>query len=524
MIGNRSAFRWICVIALLALPAFGREGPPSSGEDESLLPEVIKRAAMRDPLYARAVGYLERFRRDDLGQAVRLLRRVIQIDSGFAPAHGTLAEARALRYLWGWDPSPDKLRSALEEGKEAVRLGSDAAEARVGLGLAYMAADRYTPALSEFDRAILLAPGSFRAHLYRGMLLRGLRRTTDLEREAARVLELAPASPLAYALLGDYHQDRRVFWKARDAYLTAAQLDQRLLWARLGLAAAYQKELNFAAAGKTYLLTEQDFPEESLRCRIMAASLLVASRDYGEAASMYERMPEKEELSPPLLRRLILAGRGYSLEKLGRIEQAEYYWTRLVDEFPPDFDGSVRDRELLGQAYEALIRYHESKGNVKKAESLLGKACSRPGMPLSLHQKLAERHLRENRPDRAVTALYRGVRDAPEDLDLVSATQGLLPVVRALAGARPSRTSRLEAEALVNHLSGRLQATKPEDHVSYLNLARSAALLELSDRALELLRLAVVRGYSGLNLSEEDPDLKSLLNNAEFLKMRSRPQ
>ena len=151
-----------------------------------------KAVALREPLYRQAVSYLLRYRKDDLGQAVRLFNQILKTGSDFAPAHGGLAEARALRFLWGWEPDPDRLEQALDHGKKGVELGPDLAETHLGLGLAYMAADRYTPALAELDRAVEIDPGSFRAHLYRGMVLRGLRRTEEAGAEATRLLQIDP--------------------------------------------------------------------------------------------------------------------------------------------------------------------------------------------------------------------------------------------------------------------------------------------------------------------------------------------
>jgi tetratricopeptide (TPR) repeat protein len=469
------------------------------------------------------VGYILRYRKDDLGQAVRLFNQILKSSSDFAPAFGGLAEARALRYLWGWDPDPERLKQALERGKRGVELGPGLADTRLGLGLAYMAADRYTPALAELDRAVEIDPGSFRAHLYRGMLLRGLRRTEELGAEVTRLLQLDPSAAVAYSLLGDYYQDSRRFDPARESYLTAALLDQRLLWPRQGLAAAYQKDLNYAAAGKTYDSTEADFPDERTRVRIMAASLLIAIQNYDDAQDLYEGIPEKEALSPPLLRRLMLAGRGYSLEKLRQEEKAEYFWNLLIEEFPRDFDGAVRDREVVSQGYEGLVRFYDGKGDRGRSTGLLERACRQEGMSFSLYAALAGRRRASGDLKGAVSILRKGLQGAAEGLDMIAASEACLSAVKGLQGGKAGSTTKQDAAALLEDLGGRITRHPAASYVPYLNLARAEALTGHEARALAHLRTAREKGFRWIEDPFKDPDFRALSGNPEFRELATAP-
>ena len=501
---------------------------PSTPEPEAApaiaVPDLKDQAAaLREPLYRQAVSYLFRYRKDDLGQAVRLFNQILKTGSEFAPAHGGLAEARALRFLWGWEPDPDRLKQALDHGKKGVELGPDLAETHLGLGLAYMAADRYTPALAEMDRAVEIDPGSFRARLYRGMVLRGLRRTEEVGAEATRLLQIDPSSAAAYSLLGDYYQDSRRFDVARESYLTAALLDQHLLWPRQGLAAAYQKDMKYSAAAKTYDATEHDFPDEQLRVRIMAASLMIATQNYEDALKIYEATSEKESLSPPLLRRLMQAGRAYALEKLGREEKAEYYWTQLVEEFPGDFDGAVRDREVVSQGYEGLVRFHDGKGDRARATDLLEKACRQGGMDYSLYAALAGRRRASGDLKGAVSILRKGLLGMPSGPDLMNASEICLSAVRGLGTGKAESATRQDATALLDDLGARISRDPLTSHVPYLNLARSEALLGRATQALDYLRKAMERGFRGIRDSGSDPDFKTLTGNREFRELTTAP-
>jgi tetratricopeptide (TPR) repeat protein len=474
--------------------------------------------------YQRAVEYLERWRRDDIGQAVRLFNQVVKALPQDPRGHAGLAEARAIRYLWGWEPDPAKLQQGLASGKSAVELDPDSAEARQGLGLALMASELYTPALAELSRATALKPGSFRAHLYRGMLLRGLQRPEEALSEAQLALNLAPDSAVARALIGDCQQDRRLLLQARAAYLAAAELDQRLLWARLGLAATYQRDSNLPAAEKTYLFSEQEFPEDATRIHILAASMLVVSQRYEDAVLVYQAISEKEALSPPLFRRLMQAGRAFSLGKLNRREESEYFYDKLVDEFPADFDGGFRDRELASQGYEALARIYESKGEPKRAQGILEKGCQNRGMTFGLYAACAEELRASGRLEAAVGTLRRGMAQMPADVDWVIVTERILPTLRSVASApKVSSKTRSEGVGLLDDLAGRISKAEPDSFVPYLNLARAEALFRMNQRALQSLEVALKRGYGGIRASQTDPDFKALVGDPAFRAMAGTP-
>src|SRR5437867_9103951 len=59
--------------------------------------------ATEEIFYQRGVDYLGRFRKDDIGQAVRLFNRVVKTDPRNPQGHAGLAEARAIQYLLGWE-------------------------------------------------------------------------------------------------------------------------------------------------------------------------------------------------------------------------------------------------------------------------------------------------------------------------------------------------------------------------------------------------------------------------------------
>jgi len=468
---------------------------------------------------SRAEVYLERFRKDDLAQAIRLFRQVIKNIPNDPRGEAGLAEARAIQYLQGWDPNPDTLKKGLDAATEAAGTAPDSAPGRLGLELALMASERYTPALSELDRAVALAPGSARAHLYRAMVLRGMRRTQEALDETGLALKITPSWPVLSAMLGDGNQDLRRYKDAVACYLMAAQLDQGLLWARLGLAAAYQRQSNLPAAEQTYLLAEKSFPDDVSRIRILSASLLVAQQHYDDALTMYQAMAETEAVSPPLYRRLMLAGRAFSLEKLERLEESEYYWSKLVEEFPSGFDGGFRDREVAAQAFESLARNYEVKGDHHRALAILEKGCQNVGMGTGLYASLADRQLAAGRLDQALTTLSAGLKETLPDEDWVLTTQKFLPTLRSAAGPRVSQKVRKAGIDVVRGLAEQVRLSDPPSFVPYLNLARAEALFHATPEAVEHLGEAVKKGYGGLQLVSSDPDFKLLAQERAFKEM-----
>ena len=513
---RHQALRAASIVALLLLGgALSGDHPVSATDGRTVDVEI---------LLQRASVYLEQFRREDFGQALRLFSQAARLAPRDPRGHAGVAQIRALSYLFGWDPDPESLQAGVRAGQQAVEIDPDSAEARWALGVARIAEGRFTPALAEVDRAVRLAPDAFLAHFYRGMLLRAWRRTGEAREEATTALKLSPASPAAQTLLGDCLQDERRFVEARNAYFIAAELDQHFLWARLSLAAAYQRQTNFAAAEKAYLLAEQDFPEDRTRIRILAASLLVAGQNYEDAITVYQGISETEQLSPPLMRRLLQAGRAYALEKVGKAEEAEYFWSRLVEEFPEDFDGAVRDREVAAQAYEALARIYDSKGEKARADKLLEKGCARRGMPFSICAALATRQQAKGKLADAVKTLRHGLAEAPPDEDWVTATQSLPSLSRALMAERAaSRETLSGAQALFEEASRRVAASAPSSHVPYMNLARGEALLKMKSQALGHLRQAVLNGFAGMERVATDPDFREIASDPGF-KALSEPR
>jgi tetratricopeptide (TPR) repeat protein len=103
---------------------------------------------------------LHRILHGDLGSAVDLFRRAIELDPGYGPAYAGLATAHATLYEWFGANDAD-LAGAERASQRALELGPDLAEAHVARGCALSLQRRYEDASREFEESIRLNPNLF---------------------------------------------------------------------------------------------------------------------------------------------------------------------------------------------------------------------------------------------------------------------------------------------------------------------------------------------------------------------------
>jgi TolB-like protein len=111
-------------------------------------------------LYLRALPNGQRTRESN-EEALRLLRRALELDPGFVAAKGAFAGHVVLRAAQGW-AAPEEIREAVRCAREVVEGGGaddPTALAWAGHALAFLGKD-YGTGLAAADRALLLAPNS----------------------------------------------------------------------------------------------------------------------------------------------------------------------------------------------------------------------------------------------------------------------------------------------------------------------------------------------------------------------------
>lgn len=182
-----------------------------------------ERAASKSPgsleiwdIYQKAVWHLTRFNPDDMSEADRLLRDVIERDPKFHRAHAYMAVLRYLTVLVG---DPAEATTLLEEadryGRQAVSLDFYDPLCHYALGLVLMAKRQLTDASFEFQTALDLNPRFVYANYGMGLALRGLNKPAEAAEHFRRVIRLSPRDPILWS----------AHWALAFSYLLAGEYD-----------------------------------------------------------------------------------------------------------------------------------------------------------------------------------------------------------------------------------------------------------------------------------------------------------
>ncbi len=152
-------------------------------------------------LYLRALPH--RFvTREGNEEALRLLRRAIAIDPGFAAAKGTLAGLHTLRFTHGWADQGD-VQEAIRLARDVVDgAGEDApsALAWAGHALAFFARD-YETGAAAVERALLLAPNSAVVLLLAGWSRLHAGDGAGAAAHLERAMRLSPVDPAKFYVI-----------------------------------------------------------------------------------------------------------------------------------------------------------------------------------------------------------------------------------------------------------------------------------------------------------------------------------
>lgn len=172
-------------------------------------------------LYLRAQAQVNHRTEESLAESVRLARRALQIDPGYAPAMARLGLSQTMRRSRHWVPDHG---SDVEEGirmaRQAIAVGRDDPWVLdlAGLTLSTLAGDNEA-AISALDRAIDLNPNFALGFGHRALILAYLDRPEEAIISAERAIRLSPFDPamfafcealaLAHLILGRYEQGLR---------------------------------------------------------------------------------------------------------------------------------------------------------------------------------------------------------------------------------------------------------------------------------------------------------------------------
>ena len=162
---------------------------------------VFSRGTSNLQAYLKAVQaewHVNQATKDSVLRAEKLAEEAIELDPNYAYAHMTLGSVQIYHLFLGISQSPhDTLMRALEEYKKAVALDPKSGEAHALLAYALVMARQYDKAEAECERAMVLAPNSYKSlyHCASALTFLGKREEAiDLFRDALRINPEPPNS------------------------------------------------------------------------------------------------------------------------------------------------------------------------------------------------------------------------------------------------------------------------------------------------------------------------------------------
>jgi tetratricopeptide (TPR) repeat protein len=168
-------------------------------------------------LYQQGVGYLRRFGRDNLDQAIDAFHRALDLDGRYALAYARLGEAYQRRY-GTFTKDANDAALARSNGLRAAGLAPDLPAVQVTMGMVETAAGEYDRAASYYQKALESDPTSGEAlaglaSAYERMGKRGLAETTYKQAIATRPDFWMPYNQAGtfYLRTGQYEQAERMF-------------------------------------------------------------------------------------------------------------------------------------------------------------------------------------------------------------------------------------------------------------------------------------------------------------------------
>ena len=124
------------------------------------------------------------------GAALREYRNAVRVDSQYAPARVGLGKSHAMR---------SEFELALDEYRRAIRIDPGLAEAYFERGKIYGTQAKLTPAMRDFDKSIELDPNNAAAYNSRGFALIAQGMTDEALGDFDKAIEIDPELAHAYA-------------------------------------------------------------------------------------------------------------------------------------------------------------------------------------------------------------------------------------------------------------------------------------------------------------------------------------
>jgi len=310
----------------------------------------------------RGLEYMQRWTKENNGQARQLFEQAIALDPQFAGAYAALGGTYWGELIFGWSATPQTVERMEELARQALTLDATLPAAHGLLSHVYGMKRQPETALAAAEQAVALDPNYAEAHIWRAQTLMAVDRPTEALRAVEEAMRLNPRYPSwypsnlsrAYYLTGRYEE-------------AIAACQQVLLRNPQHLFAYVYLVVNYTEAWLAQLRQEPRTPEQALeaaqRAVALHASSSVAHLALSVAALLNKQYDQAEaELEQGLTLSPVSAGIypdavAESLNFVGRPTEALRVMEQALRLTPQP---SQRYFFPLGQAYYLLGRNEEA--------------------------------------------------------------------------------------------------------------------------------------------------------------------
>ncbi len=353
--------------------------------------------------YILGRGYLLEFQKlENIDAAIAAFKRAIKEEPNYAAAYAGLSEA----YLKKYNLTDDNkwVTLAIENCDKALELNDQLAPVMVTRGLIYNETGRYSEAVEEFNKAIIIAPLNGDAYLNLALTYRSLNELTKAEDTYKKAIQVRPKYWGGYNSLGSFYYHHGRYAEAAGQFSKVIELTPNNTrgYAHLGAAyfaldrwedaaAVFERSLVIEPSYRTYynLGTLYFFQQRFVKAAQMYKSALEFNdKDYKVWAVLgesYYWTPGQEELvNETYYKAIILAEKQLEVNpnnqnvladlasynaRLGNRSKAHEWLNRIIKLGPADLEIQFR----IGEAYEYL---GERETALKWFEKILEKGFS----------------------------------------------------------------------------------------------------------------------------------------------------
>jgi TolB-like protein/class 3 adenylate cyclase/Flp pilus assembly protein TadD len=172
----------------------------------------------------RAAFHHSRYRKEDVAEAQRLLRKAIELDPFNAEGFCLLAFTHLMQVQFGWSESADQsIQEAAKAAEKAVAIDDRDAWAQTALGLVDLISRRYNDAIQRLKRAIILNRSLANAYGALGQALALVGEYAEAVEQINKAIRLSPRDPflvywfghLGLAAFAEEYYDVACQWGAK---------------------------------------------------------------------------------------------------------------------------------------------------------------------------------------------------------------------------------------------------------------------------------------------------------------------